>query len=116
MSWDRKQEQRAGRAMTIGSCVFGLGFSIIWCVLAASIGAGFMLIFGIPFAVFMLYRLIFCLKKAKLESASADPWDQPQQPRHDGENPRTGSGFCPYCGEKTESRYAFCPACGRRLP
>ena len=65
MSWDREKERKAGRAMGIGSCIYGIVFAIAWNVIAASMGAGFMLIFGIPFLGLMVFRLVMCLKAVK---------------------------------------------------
>ncbi len=115
MAWDREKEKKAGKTMAIGTSVFGLLFSIFWCVMAASMGAGFMLIFGIPFAGLMAYRLYVCLQYAKKDDSQkprqeADLWDRPADP------PAAGSGsFCPYCGGSLQEGFAFCPHCGRRL-
>lgn len=114
MAWDRDKERKAGKAMTIGSCVFGLIFSIVWCILAWSMGAGFMLIFGIPFVGMMAYRLYVLLQMGKDEpkqSKENDPWERPAQPRTES----TGSCYCPYCGSVVQPEYEFCPKCGRRL-
>lgn len=115
MSWDREKEKKAGKAMTIGSCVFGLVFSIFWCIAAASMGAGFMLIFGIPFSIMMAYRLYVCIQLTKKDDKPAEPWDRPQSPAPRQDTPSTsGSKFCPYCGSGVEEAFEFCPCCGRR--
>lgn len=118
MSWDREKERRAGKAMTVGSCVFGLIFSVFWCVMAVSMGAGFMLIFGIPFAGLMGYRLYVLLQLSKGQPKEhtrreAEPWERPvhAETRTDA----AGSGYCPYCGSSVETEFAFCPKCGRKL-
>ena len=117
MSWDREKEKKAGKAMTIGSCVFGLVFSIFWCIAAASMGAGFMLFFGIPFAGMMAYRLYVCIQLTKKDDKPAEPWDRPETPAPNQEPvPSSGSKFCPYCGSSVEEAFEFCPHCGRRQP
>lgn len=123
MSWDRDKERQAGKAMTMGGAVFGLVFSIVWCIAAAAMGAGFMLIFGIPFAGMMAYRLYVLSQMAKDDPQQprkeAEPWDPPAaEPRTDREAPAgrdRRSGYCPYCGGTVEESFAFCPKCGRRL-
>ena len=117
MAWDREKERKAGKNLTIASCVFGLGFSIFWCCMAAAMGAGFMLIFGIPFAGMMAYRLVMCIKLAKSEGDKkpAEPWERPAAPRQT-EAPRSGSGYCPYCGAQSQEGFRYCPSCGRSLP
>ena len=114
MAWDREKEKKAGKAMTIGSCVYGLVFSIAWCAIALAMGAGFMLIFGIPFAVFMGYRLYVVLQVTKEDEKKppqkeVDPWDRPVVERTTKAN-----GFCPYCGRTVETDFTYCPSCGRK--
>ena len=115
MAWDRDKEQQAGKAMTIGSSIFGLVFAIFWCIAAASMGAWFMLLFGIPFVGMMVYRLYVCLQYAKNDEKKpprkeADPWDRPVS----SGNGATGGKFCPYCGGSVQETFEFCPHCGRR--
>ena len=57
MSWDRESERKAGKSMAIGGSVFGIVFILIWCITAASMGAGIMLLFGLPMLGFMIFRL-----------------------------------------------------------
>lgn len=116
MAWDREKEKKAGKAMTIGSSIFGTVFAVFWCIMAASMGAWFMLIFGIPFVGMMLYRLYVCIQYSKEEKPGqkeADPWDRPTPP---ASRPGSGASFCPYCGGDAQEGFAFCPKCGRRLP
>jgi len=115
MAWNRDEEQKAGKAMTLGSCVIGLVFSVFWCVAALSMGAWFMLVFGIPFTCLMGYRLAVCVKMVKGTRPSpppeTDPWDRPAAqlpPRESGGN------FCPYCGSGIQEDFAYCPKCGRK--
>lgn len=113
MSWDRESERKAGKSMAIGGSVFGIVFILIWCITAASMGAGIMLIFGLPMLGFMIFRLKVLLQKSRAEEKPAEPWEQsadrkPPQPQ------TSGQGFCPYCGSKMETEFVFCPQCGRR--
>jgi len=118
MAWDREKEKKAGKAMTIGSCIYGVVFSLVWNALAVSMGANFMLLFGIPFLIFMVYRLYVCIQIAKEDkkpqSKEIEPWDLPavSPPRQTGSHE---SRFCPYCGAAVQSDFQFCPKCGRRL-
>ncbi len=115
MAYDREKERKAGKAMAVGSSIFGLCFAIFWCIAAASMGAWFMLLFGIPFVGMVAWRLRMTLKFAKEEETKPpqtppEPWDRPDQtPRQEG------SGFCPYCGAALGEGFAFCPKCGRRV-
>ena len=113
MAWDREKERKAGKAMSLGSSIFGLVFAIFWCVMAVAIGAGFMLIFGIPFVGMMIYRLYVISQYAREDKPKEqDPWDRPS-----GEPTKptaSGSAFCPYCGQPLEPAFEFCPKCGRR--
>ena len=114
MSWNRDSERKAGKTMTIGGCIFGLVFSIFWCIMAVSMGAGFMLIFGIPFVGMMIYRLYVLLQMSQKEEPpkASDPWDRPAKaPRKDC----AAGGYCPYCGSAVEESFVFCPKCGRKL-
>ena len=116
MSWDREKEKKAQKAYHIGISVFGLVFAVFWCVIAASIGAGVMLIFGIPFVGFMAFRLIMIAKRgeadSKPKSGSQDPWEDHRSAPKTGAN---GNGYCPYCGSSVEESFAYCPKCGRNL-
>lgn len=114
MTWDREKERKAGRAYTIGSCIFGILFAVIWCIVTASMGAWFMLLFGIPFVGMMIYRLYVCVQITGEDKPSAkepEPWERPVDPE-----PSADGKFCPYCGYTLQAGFEFCPKCGRRLP
>jgi len=123
MAWDRDKEKRAGKAMGIGASIFAVLFAIFWCILAASMGAWFMLVFGIPFVSMAVYRLYVCIQYAKADSKSTqqkqtDPWDHPvpdRIPPRDNSTSAAGK-FCPYCGGGIQDTFEFCPKCGRRQP
>ena len=118
MNWDREKDRKAGKAIGLGTAIYAVIFAVVWNLIAAASGAGFMLLFGLPFLGFMVFRLVVLLKKSKAEKP-ADPWNQPQQPRSYTATPepqgRSADGFCPYCGEEVQAGFTFCPKCGRRL-
>ena len=75
-------------------------------------GAGFMLVFGIPIVGLMAYRLVMVAKHGEDKPKQpprqeADPWDRQERPVADG--------FCPYCGSSVEETFEYCPKCGRKL-
>ena len=114
MAWDRDKERKAAKSMSIGSSVFGILFAIVWCAMAASMGAWIMLLFGIPFIGLMVYRLVMCIRLAEDDSGTPsgerEPWEAPRQ-----ESGRREGNFCPYCGCTLQEGFEFCPKCGRRL-
>ena len=100
----------------MGFAVFGLVFAIFWCLVALSMGAGFMLIFGLPFVGFMAFRLGVMAKhgeegQKQPPRQTEDPWDQQEFPQRETQN----NGFCPYCGSAVEETFEYCPKCGRKL-
>ena len=112
MAWDREKERKAGKAMSLGSSIFGLVFAIFWCVMALSMGAGFMLIFGIPLVGMMIYRLYVISRYVKEDKTKEqDPWDRTVT---ESSKSSGGNTFCPYCGQSLEPAFEFCPKCGRR--
>ena len=120
MAWDRDKERKIAGSYSIGISIFGLVFAIFWCCAAASMGAWFMLIFGIPFVGMMIFRLVTSIKmmqKGKGKS-SADPWDRPAAEQTLSKSDAFDSstnGYCPYCGSAVHETFQFCPKCGRRL-
>ena len=115
MSWDREKERKAGKAMTIGTSIFGIVFLIIWTLIAPS----FMKLFGLAGLAMMIYRLYVMIQlsnedKKPNSQTEIDPWDRPaisDTPQHSTDP----NGFCPYCGSAVQSEFQFCPKCGRRL-
>ena len=117
MGWNREQEKKAGKAYHLGFAVFGLAFAVIWCIAAASMGAGIMLLFGIPFVGLMAFRLVMISKHGEAKSKTkagqgTEPWVRPSQTQQSGE---WKNGFCPYCGSSVEESFVYCPKCGRNL-
>lgn len=114
MAWDQEKERKAGKTLSIGSCVLGLVFCIFWCIMAVFVGARFMLFFGIPLVGMMCYRLYVLIRVSKEnpgQKKERDPWEGPGQvpPAAPGNN------RCPYCASPVKSEFEFCPTCGRRL-
>jgi hypothetical protein len=112
MSWDREKERKAGKTWHMGVSLVALIFGIFWCLAALSMGAGFMLVFGIPVVGLMAYRLVMVAKHGEDKPKQplrqeADPWDRQERPVADG--------FCPYCGSSVEETFEYCPKCGRKL-
>ncbi len=108
------RRRKAGKALGVGTSIYAIGFVILWCCIAASMGAWFMLIFGIPMLIFMIVRLVMILRKEK--EVPQDRWQNaasgPDVPL--GGKSSEKNGFCPYCGRALEGDFAFCPHCGRR--
>ena len=120
MSWDREKEKKAGKAMTMAGCIYGIVFMVFWCAVVAAMRVWIFLLFGLFGLGMSIYRLYVCIQVSKAEKKKhqeeTDPWDRPaisEPPRRDTSN--TGSGFCPYCGGSVQEGFAFCPKCGRRL-
>lgn len=112
MSWDRDKERKAGKAWHMGMSVVALIFGIFWCLAALSMGAGVMLIFGIPFVGLLGYRLVMVAKHGEEKPKEpprqeVDPWERQES--------ANANGFCPYCGSSVEESFAYCPKCGRKL-
>lgn len=117
MNWDRETERKAGKAYHLGSSLFGILFAVVWCIIAASMGAWPMLLFGIPFVGLMVFRTVMGMKQlnaktGKTPPVEQEPWERPaesQRPVSEQQN-----GFCLYCGSSLEESYVFCPYCGRK--
>lgn len=112
MNWNRDEERKAGKAWHLGASVVALIFGIFWCLAALAMGAGFMLIFGIPFVGLLAYRLVMVIKFGDRKPnqpprQEMDPWEQRVKP--------VGNGFCPYCGSAVDESFEYCPKCGRKL-
>lgn len=114
---DRENRRKAEKNYGIGTSVAVIAFGLFWCIMAASIGAGFMVPFGLLFVGIAIYRLVMMLKVSKDEERPREPWDTANRP-NTGTGPRgngTSGNFCPYCGGKTEEKFTYCPNCGRRI-
>ena len=129
MKTDRENQRKAAIGMAVAIHVFGIVFVAIWCLIAASMGAWFMLLFAIPIAVILLLRLAFLLKPTK-----RDPWDMQDDlleraqsmhsavedvferaSKRDGTDTqqRQSPRFCHNCSYWIHNNSPFCPKCGR---
>lgn len=113
--WDK--ERKAAKNMTIGSCIFGIFFMVVWTAIAPS----FMKLFGLGGLAMMIYRLYVLLQLSKEKKQEPrqeiEPWERPaieEVPRQEPKNSK--DGFCPYCGRSIEETFEYCPKCGRKLP
>lgn len=111
--------------VSIAMAVFG----VLWTVGAASLGGGFIALFGVVFIVIAVVNAVYNFKNAtnKNRYSSFDIVDgneetDPLNERYGGENEYrsfeggSASEFCPYCGADVESDYVFCNKCGKKLP
>ena len=112
MNYDRDKERKAGKTFPLGMSFVALIFGIFWCLVALSMGAWFVLIFGIPFVGLLAYRLVMVAKHGKDSPGQStlqnqDPWEEQTR--------SANNGWCPYCGSSVEESFAYCPKCGRKL-
>lgn len=110
----------------VGS-IFAAIFGVFWCIMAASIGAGVMVPFGLIFIGLAVYSAIYNYRNATGKNRYSlfdivdageeeDPLNE-QIARHvNTGTPDTGIAFCPYCGFSINSDFEYCPKCGKKLP
>ena len=117
-----------GGVMSIVVGLFGVG----WTIIAASIGGGFMAIFGVLFILVAIIQAVYNFKNATSENRyseyditdnmeESDPLNDRfgRQFRPESETHKSGeteSHFCPYCGSAVDSTFTFCNRCGKKLP
>ena len=122
---------KPGRGSSMMSGIVGLfaaGVGVLWTVLAVSMGAGFMAIFGVIFILIALVSSAGGFYSATAENRPSiidivdgeeegDPFaPNSQTDRHDEhEAPGDTVRFCPYCGRRTEEDHRFCAGCGKSL-
>ena len=115
----------------IMSIVVGL-FGVVWTIIAASMGGGFMAIFGILFILVAIIQAIYKFKNATSENrySEFDITDETEEcdPLNDRFGRQFGpelkidnksqreSHFCPYCGTAVDYQFKFCNHCGKKLP
>ncbi len=113
----------------VGSLV-GVGFGVVWTVLAFSMGAPTLFcLFGVLFILMGLANAIYSFVNAtgKNRFSAFDITDDGEE--EDPLNERFGEKreastsapdgetvYCPYCGEKAEKGYRYCRKCGKELP
>lgn len=104
-------------------------FGVFWCIIAASMGAFFMLPFGFIFIAIAIYNAVYNYKNAtgqnrysEFDIVDENEEEDPLNARY-GEKRETGANqtytggknFCPYCGAKAEKDHQFCGNCGKKL-
>ncbi len=114
--------------------VAGALFGVFWTIAAASMGAVFMVPFGLIFIGIAVFQAIYNFKNATGETrySAFDIVDEYEEV--DPLNERFGkkrtsetefyekaeiddeSEFCPYCGVKVSKDFEFCHKCGKKLP
>ena len=109
MDWEK--QRKAGKNMTIGMAVFQIVFAVFWCLVVAGMRVWFMLLFGLAFLGFSIYRLVILLQLSREDQKPPRPTDPWEQPAPTAKN----EGYCPYCGAAVEGKFAYCPSCGRKL-
>ncbi len=130
---------KPGRGPSMMSGVMGIFmilFGVFWTVLAAGMGAGIMVPFGLIFIGVAVAQVIYNFKNATgknrysafditEENEEPDPFNQRfgQQYNYDSQydayNAPEGdrdSEFCPYCGNAVDNDFEYCNKCGRKLP
>ncbi len=108
----------------VGSVVVAV-FGVFWTMVAANIGAGFMVPFGLLFVGLAVYQAVYNFKNATSENRYSEFDIVEDEEEVDPLNERFGkkveykvdgqTEYCPYCGTKVKVDFEFCPKCGRRL-
>lgn len=110
-----------GGVMSIAVGIFG----VFWTIMAASMGGGFMALFGLVFIAVAVVQAVYHFKNAtsKNRYSAFDITDSGEEPdplnQRFGAAPepaQSGGGYCPWCGAKVDDGYAFCRKCGKKLP
>ena len=105
-------------------------FGVFWTIIAGSMGAWFMIPFGLIFVGLGVANAIYDFKNATGENrySSFDIVDGAEEPdplnerfgaplqANNPENTILPSVFCPYCGAPAEGDFRFCNRCGKELP
>ena len=105
-------------------------FGVFWTIIAGSMGAWFMIPFGLIFVGLGVANAIYDFKNATGENrySSFDIVDGAKEPdplnerfgaplqANNPENTILPSVFCPYCGAPAEGDFRFCNRCGKELP
>ncbi len=101
-------------------------FGVLWCIIAASMGAYFMVPFGLIFVVICIANVVYNYKNATGKNRYSeydivddgeedDPLNARYGEKREARGNTGGKNFCPYCGTKVESDHKFCENCGKRL-
>jgi len=111
--------------------VFMAIFGVLWMIMAARIGGGFIALFGLVFVGIAIVNAVYSFRNAASKDRYSeyditegheepDPLNERfgSQPVKDFVNQNDGveSVYCPYCGTKVKQGYVYCNKCGKRLP
>ncbi len=123
---------KPGRGPSFMGGIIGIAvalFGVFWIVMAATMGAWFMIPFGLIFVAIAIVNTIYNFKNATGKNRYSeyditdsdeepDPWNEKfgNISEEQKAQPQTALKYCPYCGEKAEKDYKFCSSCGRELP
>ena len=109
--------------------IFTALFGVFWSIMALTMGAGPMALFGLIFIGVSIFSAVYNFKNAtsKNRHSTYDIVDSEEEP--DPFNERFGpsntpdvseknydTAYCPYCGTKVAEKFEFCPKCGKKLP
>lgn len=118
---------KLGMVGAIGAVLFG----IFWCIMAGSMGAWFMIPFGLIFIGMAAYNALYHRHNAKEENrySIVDIVDEAEEPdplnkiyaqKAQGKTGAKANGtsvaYCSYCGSAVNPDFDFCPKCGKQLP
>ncbi len=111
------------------SILVGL-FGIFWTIMAASMGGGFIAVFGVIFVAIAIVQAVYNFKNATSENrySSFDITEDGEEPdplniKYSTQKPERTEVFqrekrgryCPYCGAEMKEEYKFCNNCGKKL-
>ena len=114
----------------IGS-IFAAIFGIFWCIVAGSMGAVFMVPFGLLFVGLAVYNAVYHYRNATSENRNSvidivdskeetDPLNEKYGKHSSVEEEHCSSEgsfkYCPYCGKQLDNSFEYCPHCGKKLP
>lgn len=106
-------------------------FGVFWCIVAVSMGAVFMVPFGLIFIGISVYNAYYNYHNLTSEdrysiidivdeNEESDPLNmkygrQYKEMHFDDSEVLESVEFCPYCGKQISSDFEFCPKCGKQL-
>ena len=122
---------RGPSKMSAVGSIFAAVFGIFWCIVAGSMGAVFMVPFGLLFVGLAVYNAAYHYRNATSQDRysvvdivdskeETDPLNE-KYGKHNNVEEKHGSSegnfnYCPYCGKQLEDSFEYCPHCGKKLP